>query len=48
MLIPTEHVVDGHAQVFGTVDFLQGVSVQCVTSFPWLPLIGYVYHSAIL
>ena len=48
MFIPTELVMDGHAQVFGTVNFLQGVSLQCVAGLPWLPLIGYVYHSALL
>ena len=48
MLIPTELVVDGHAQVFGTVDFLQGVSVECVSSLPWLSLVGYMYHYTLL
>ena len=48
MLVQTELVVDGHAQVFGTVDFLQGASVQCVSSLSWLSLVGYVYHRVLL
>ena len=46
MLVPTGLVVDGHVKVFDTVDFLQVVSVECVSSLPWLSLVGYVYYRA--